>query len=133
MAAKITETHDRITVNLGNGRRLGYSRYRDTCSGDVPMDVFRKWSAARTNIPKGKTLGDAVRDFVANLDTIWPEWQAAPPRLEVGDRVTARGPRGTAIIGTIVGRSKTGAYLNVKADGTGAVVGYPPCLLAKIE
>lgn len=129
-AAKVTTTHDRITVNLGNGRRLGYSRYRDTCSGDVPMDVFKKWSAARSNVPKGKTLGDVVNDFVSNLDTIWPEWRDAPVRLNVGDRVAAKGPRGTAITGTVVGYSKTGAYVNVKTDS--GVVGYQPCLLERI-
>jgi hypothetical protein len=85
-APRITTTHDWISVDFGNGRRLTASRSGEKGSGAIPKEVFRQWSdMIRAN--SGGTVGEKIARFVENIDTIWPAWNVAPKAFSVGDSV----------------------------------------------
>jgi hypothetical protein len=85
MTPRTTTTHDYISVDFGNGRRLTASRSGEKSSGSVPHEVFDLWS--RTVRAGGGTVGERIGKFVADIDTIWPDWSVPPKTFKVGDPV----------------------------------------------
>ena len=121
-APRIIEQHDYVSVDFGNGRRLTASFSGEKASGAVPMEVFDRWSAAIRGVTEGKTLGQAIREFVANIDTIWPAWSAPPakvysPEEEVSFDFGKR--RGGVKKGRIVKKTRTG--YQIRFEGMGLV------------
>jgi hypothetical protein len=103
MTPKIKTTHDWISVDFGNGRRLTVSRSGEKATGAIPYPVFREWSnMIRTTT--GDTYIDRIEKFVADIDAIWPEWNVAPQTFKVGQVVKYDfGPkRGGLRSGTVV-------------------------------
>jgi hypothetical protein len=112
---KLTVSHDRITLNLGNGCRLNSSRYSDTASGEIPQAVFDAWLKLRDNLPAGcATFGEACQHFADNIATIWPEWNAPVPSFNVGDRVKWDRPVCGCKTGVVI--SKRGSTYTVKIE-----------------
>jgi hypothetical protein len=85
-APRITTTHDWISVDFGNGRRLTASRSGEKATGAVPQEVFRQWSGM-IRATGGGTFEEKIARFVENIDTIWPAWNVAPKAFSVGDSV----------------------------------------------
>jgi len=79
--------HEYISVNLGNNRRLTTSFSGEKAAGAIPGRVFDVWCSWIQDTSKGETFGDRVKSFADSIDTIWPEWNAAPPKFEVGQKV----------------------------------------------
>lgn len=117
---KITTQHDWISVDFGNGRRLTVSRSGEKASGAVPRDVFNQWSVMLRAVG-GEGYGERIKKFVSDIDSIWPEWNAAPPTFKVGDVVRYDfGPRrGGMMSGTVVKVLRTN--YTVRFDGIGLV------------
>lgn len=116
---KIIENHDYISVVFGSRGRLTKARYRDTSTGGVPGHVFDEF-IRRTTLEPGssKTYGEVIREFVADIDTIWPEWNQPVKKVAVGDRVQYDfgKKRGGVDTGTVV---KVGRSAHVNFDRMG--------------
>lgn len=128
---KLTVSHDRITLNLGNGRRLTASRYTDSASGEISQAMFEAWLKLRDNYPAGcKSFGEACQHFADNLDTAFPDWNAPVNRFDVGERVKWDRPICGTTTGLVV--SKRGSIYTVRiGDKISGLVAKIPAQLLK--
>jgi hypothetical protein len=120
MKPKIITRHDWISVDFGNGRRLTVSRSGEKATGAVPHHVFREWSnMIRTTT--GDTYSDRIEKFVADIDSVWPEWHVAPPTFKVGQTVKYDfGPRRGGMAEGVIVKVLRSNY-TVRFDGMGLV------------
>jgi hypothetical protein len=105
---KIITTHDWISVDFGNGRRLTASRSGEKGAGAIPAEVFDKWSNM-IRADEGGTIGERIARFVADIDSVWPAWNAPPRAFAIGEVVKYDfGPRRGGIrSGTVVKKLRT--------------------------
>ena len=119
MRPKIIKQHDYLSVDFGNGRRLTVSRSGEKASGAVPRSVFDAWSRAM-RAPGAANYEERIDRFVANIQSIWPEWSTPPRAYAVGERVSADfGKRGGVRSGVV--EKVLRSNYTVRFDGIGLV------------
>lgn len=134
---RIIDTHDWISIDLGNGRRLTTSRYSDKVSGAVPQTVADAWfrmikdfrASPDEQKPDAKPFLRAIEKFADGIPTLWPEWNAPAPTFVVGQVVSFDfGPkRGGVEQGPVVKVGRTTATVRFPKGG---LISIPKDLLA---
>ena len=128
----ITSTHDWMRVNFGNNRGLSCSYSSIKASGSVPAPVFQLWAdahdfkapaLAKLGIVGDTTHGAIINAFVAQIDTIWPEWCVAPKIPKVGETVTVNFGKRKGLDSGVVEKVR-GTMLTVRFKREG-LVGVP--------
>ena len=120
---RIITTHDWISVDFGNGRRLTASRSGEKGTGAIPHEVFRAWSKMICE-ESPVTIDDRIAAFVARIDSIWPEWDVPPRTFTVGESVSFDfGKRGGVRRGTVVKVSRTNYTVDFVGYGKVSMAG----------
>ena len=114
----IITTHDYVTVNFGNGRRLTGSYGGEKATGAIPKHVWQAWLALLDNPADTRTLGERIQKFVDDINSLWPEWNVPPKTFNVGDTVKMDfGKRGGMDTGTIIKKAHTNYTIRFEKHG----------------
>jgi hypothetical protein len=132
-APRIITQHDFVSVDFGNGRRLTTSWSSQKATGAVPHAVFVAWCAMldRKTVEGvvDITFGERIAKFVADINTIWPDWNKPPKAYTVGQTVTFDfGKRkGGTDTGVVVDVRRTNVF--VKWNRRGETIGLTADML----
>ena len=128
-APRIITQHEYISVDFGNSRRLTTSFSGQKASGEIPPHVWKAWLKAMMD--KAETpFGERVAKFVADIDTLWPEWNVPPKTFEIGQEVSFDfGPRRGGVKKGKIEEKKRTTY-TVRFEGMG-LIGMAGDLLAR--
>lgn len=136
---RVIESHDWISIDFGNGRRLTSSYSGEKASGSIPPHVFKAWISfvdgygksdeASKAKPEDKPFLRAIERFAVEILPKWPGWDAPMPTFTVGQVVAfdfgAR--RGGKESGPVVKINRTSVTVRFPTQG---LVSIPNDLLA---